>query len=448
MIYTSDQAKKQLLESNRDYYNRLTWQNMFSQNDATAAKAQSQLVDQYTEASADAYVSYLQNQNAIANSNVVGAGRDRLMDENQLALTDAYEQYRQQLTEGQTSIEDARLKREQEINTALEYQAEMTSKYTNAHIDYLNKLFEQYQAGENQLFDAGTQWNKYVKYDPLLDEQGNQMLDEKGNVILDTDNPRLMDTQELANMIYDVDNNLTVKGVDFFDQLENQLANQGGYSWGDYLSETDEELYKWATEYNPYNYTGDGTNAGTLRTMYGMASTDQTYTFAERYAGMTEDELDTMLNDFTASLGSIDMDNATELTDKIMKMANTFGIDEELANAGLDTEALNQMVSEIQKQYDSELTKSGAIGAGTTAAGAGAGAVIGTAILPGIGTAIGGLIGTIIGASAGAGTKAAVDAETKKKYNKLIQDEYNKLVAEMTNYLRSKRRESQMNFNI
>lgn len=463
MIYTRDQAKKQLLESNRDYQNKLTWQNLFSQNDVTAAKAQQQLVNEYDTASADAYVSYLQNQNAIRNSNVVGAGKQQLYDENTAALNEAYATYKQQLNEGQTSIENARLERQQQINDLLEYQAEMTSKYTNAHLDYLNTLWEKYQAGENQLFDQGTQWNKYVKYDPLLDEQGQQQLDEEGNVILDVDNPHLMSTQEIANMLYDADNNLTIKGVDFFDQLENQLANQGGYSWGDYLAETDEELFDWAREYNPYNYTGDGTNAGTLRTMYGMASTDQTYTFAERYAGLTEKELDTMLNDFTSSLGNITMDNASEITDKIMNMANKFGIDEDLAAAGLDRDTLNQMVDDIKAQYEAaksdsagDATKStvagavgGAIiGGGTTATvGAAIGASLGSAV-PGIGTAIGALLGAGIGAIAGIGSGHVSNKVNKDKYNKQLQTEYNKLVAEMTNYLRAKRRESQINFNI
>ena len=64
--------------------------------------------------------------------------------------------------------------------------------------------------------------------------------------------------------------------------------------------------------------------------------------------------------------------------------------------------------------------------------------------MPGIGTAIGGLAGALMGL----GTTALSNESSKDKYNKQLQTEYNKLVAEMTNYLRAKRRESQINFNI
>ena len=43
LVYTADQAKQQLLNMNRDYNNRLIWQNMFNENTLTAQRAENQL---------------------------------------------------------------------------------------------------------------------------------------------------------------------------------------------------------------------------------------------------------------------------------------------------------------------------------------------------------------------------------------------------------------------
>lgn len=344
MIYSESQAQKHLLENNRDYKNRLTWQNAIQGVNAQAQNAQAKLAEQYVNASADAYTSYLKNQNALKSSNVVGVGRQELLEQNNLALQDAYNTYSQQLSESQAEIENARLAGMEQINSALEQQAKYTAAYTNAHIDYLKELYRQYEAGENQLFD-NLEWARYLEYTtPTYDSQGNIVYDENGNVVYDQTIPSLISDKNLMGLMYD-DKGLTFQGADILDQLEHQIAQSGyggsNYSWSDYLAETNPELLEWANTYNPYNYTPEGTNAATLNTMYGIASDDYTYSTAERLLGLTDKQFKTKINDLTSQLTEdLNYNNFENTADELWKIVESYGLTEEFAELGLSRDAL------------------------------------------------------------------------------------------------------------
>lgn len=348
-IYTESQAKKHLLESNRDYNNRLTWQNAIAGVNAQAAQAQSQLNQQYINASTDAYVQYLQNKNALQGSDVVGVGREQLLQQTELALRDAYNSYAQSLQEGRIDIQDNQLNALSNIESELELQAKNTAAYTNAHISYLQKLWEDYQNGENTLFNDPN-WSKYLRYTkPLLNKKGEQMRDNEGNLLYDTTQPSLLDDAELTAMLFD-EKGLTYQGADFFDQLENEIAQYDtGLSWSDYLKETDPELFEWAQTYNPYNYTAEGTNAGTLRTMYGMASDDYTYQFAERLAGITEEELTAVYDEVFKNL---DLSEIVFEGDELSKYL--LGVDENGIVNTKNMKSLKSMINKIGLDYDSD----------------------------------------------------------------------------------------------
>lgn len=344
MIYSESQAQKHLLENNRDYKNRLTWQNAIQGVNAQANNAQAKLAEQYVNASADAYTSYLKNQNALKSSNVVGIGRQELLEENNLALQDAYNTYSQQLSESQAEIENARLAGMEQISSALEQQAKYTADYTNAHIDYLKELYRQYEAGENQLFD-NPEWARYLEYTtPTYDSQGNIVYDEDGNIVYDKTIPSLISNKNLMGLMYD-DKGLTFQGADILDQLEHQIAQSGyggsNYSWSDYLAETNPELLEWANTYNPYNYTPESTNAATLNTMYGIASDDYTYSTAERLLGLTDKQFKTKINDLTSQLmEDLNYNNFENTADELWKIVESYGLTEEFAELGLSRDAL------------------------------------------------------------------------------------------------------------
>ena len=454
-IYTASQAEKHLLESNRDYNNKLTWQNAITGVNAQAMEAQSKLNQQYINASTDAYVQYLQNKNALEGSNVVGTGREQLLEQTELALQDAYNSYAQSLQSGRSEISANQQASLETIQEELDKQAQYTADYTNAHLEYLKELWNRYENGENTVFDDPN-WSKYKRYvKPMLDENGNPVTDENGNIIYDESQPSLLSDDELTAMLYD-EQGLTFSGVDFFDQIENEIANYDtGYSWSDYLQETNPELYDWANSYNPYNYTKEGSNAGTMRTMYGMMSDDYTYQYAERFGGITEQELTSKWDDLRNAINIDDLNvdtNFEEVDKTIMQLVDDFGLTSEFAEAGITSETIGQIREQILKEYNDDMYNEIAAGTAvtTTLGAAGAGAAAGSLIVPGVGSLVGFLIGAIGGI--GVSISIAVDAgkheeEIRAQANADLQKAYNQFVTQMTNYAASKRRQAEIDFN-
>lgn len=430
-IYTASQAKKELLESNRNYNNRLTWQNAITGVNAQAMEAQSKLNQQYINASTDAYVQYLQNKNALEGSNVVGVGREQLLQQTELALQDAYNSYAQSLQSGHADISAGQQEQLTNIENALKQQAQYTADYTNAHIAYLKELWRRYENGENTLFDDPN-WAKYKRYIvPMTDENGNPLTDENGNVIYDETQPSLLTDDELAAILYD-EQGLTFSGVDFFDQLENEIAGYDkGYSWSDYLKETNPELYEWANSYNPYNYTSEGSNAGTMRTMYGMLSDDYTYNFSERFGGVTYDMIQDSYDDLLKSTdnlfsGNLDSTNAEidKMAEDIMSLADTYGLTSELKAAGIDVDTVKSALAGEKDKVLDTLNKNA-----------------GEDFLWFMVTPLG------IGGWISAGINESENNEALKNYQAQARTMYRKLIQDMSMHSASKRRQSEIDFN-
>ena len=86
----------------------------------------------------------------------------------------------------------------------------------------------------------------------------------------------------------------------------NQLASEGrGISFAQWLAGNDEKLYEWSRSYNPYNYTEAGTNLGSFKTMVGLTSADEKYTFMERFGGLSKSDVNNMYSGFTNKLNEL-----------------------------------------------------------------------------------------------------------------------------------------------
>lgn len=433
-VWTSKNVANQLYEQNRDYNNRQTWHTALAENTAQGATALAELERQYNTATNEAYVSYLKNKNALQNSAVAGEGKDELLSQNDLALQEAYDSYRNSLAEGSAQIASAVAESEIAINKALEEQAQYTADYANLHWDYLDQLFHDYSQGENTIFDSKL-WSKYTVDEPVLDAEGDPMHDDQGNPVTEK---RIMTRDELASQLYDENGNLTMQGVDFYDQIENAVAQGGtGMSWGDYLAENNEDLFNWATSYNPYNYTFESTNAGTFRTMVGMAADDNQWSFAERYGGLSEEQINSMyqpIKDKLTQLADISyksnpteaLDLISDVADDIWIMADELGLQGDMLDAGIDKTTFDNI---LQQAYASTTDETDMAGQGTLQifGSTGIGALIGL---------IGGPVGALIGGSIGLVTSTAaviVTAYDQQDQNKQILDAVEKGFTDLLN---------------
>ena len=298
MIFDTSDIKSQLAEANRDYYGRKVWENLYGSIDYAKQRQLGKLQQDYSSAVNEAYASaHLANQN-IAASNLGVGYKTAASEANDLALEEAYNTYRQKYLAGVSEVESLSAKQTQNVTNALSEQAKYESEFAEKPYEYLQYLFNKYSEGDraNNIFYNEELWKRYT----------NEAKDEAGNL---TGERELKSWEEIANYgayedvegkkqwtgLFDESGNLTIKGADFFDQMINQLAYEGrGISFGNWLAENDEKLYEWSRSYNPYNYTEAGTNLGSFKTMVGLTSADEKYTFMERFGGLSKSDVNNM----------------------------------------------------------------------------------------------------------------------------------------------------------
>ena len=468
MIFDTSDIKSQLAQANRDYYGRKVWENLYGSIDYTKQKQLGKLQQDYSSAVNEAYASaYLANQN-IAASNLGVGYKAAASEANDLALEEAYNAYRQKYLAGVSEVESLSAKQTQNVTNALDEQAKYISDFSKKPYEYLKYVFDKYSEGEqaNNIFYNEELWKRYTK----------EAKDEAGNP---TGERELKSWEEIANYgayenvvdefgnlkkqwtgLYDESGNLTIKGADFFDQMINQLAYEGrGISFGNWLAENDEKLYNWSRSYNPYNYTEAGTNLGSFKTMVGLTSADEKYTFMERFGGLSKSDVDNMYSGFTNKLTELNKkvssskgkdskqiaSEFTGLTAEIGKLTDQLGITADIENEiGMSLDDLGKYLA----NNASEAVSNGDIwlqGIQTALTSIGSGAVIGAKAGGGKGAIIGAIVGAIAGSIA-----APLEAQNTKKQNKELakasRDAYNNLVTTLITYSQNKQREAQINY--
>jgi len=358
-ILDSSSISKYLEDANKDVTGQRTWAKAYSSLDLSRQLATNSLQKEYGSSINDAYVNTSKNNAAISASNLGIGYKTQAINDNDVALNDAYNSYLQNFISNKSTINDSIAESVYDVNALKDTQADNTLKYANSHFDYLQNMWDKYESGElsTDLFNEPS-WSKYtnMSYDAL----GNITTDENGNPIRS-----LKDISEIRSEMFDDEQYLTVKGIDFFDQMENDTSTRGIYSFGDYLADNDVDTYNWATSYNPYDYApdkvGNSTNASSFNTMVGMMSDDAEYTFAERAFAMNEGELNTMFNDImnkaeeSAAKYSGDVDESI-LTDFSTEM-NAVMEDLGISTDDVDMTGSETKILEAIQDYQAKVTE-------------------------------------------------------------------------------------------
>ena len=496
MIYDTSTIKSQLAEANRDYYGRKTWRDLYGSINYAKQKQIGQLEKDYSTAMAEAYASAYRTNQGIAASNLGEGYKAAAMEENDLALEEAYNAYKQNYLSGVAEIETAAAQQTQTVTDALTKQAEYIRDFANTPYQYLQYLFEQYGEGDKSenIFYNEELWKRYTN--EVKDEQGNltgerelKSWDEIVNQgAYEEITDRFGNTQKQWTGLYDDSGNLTIKGADFFDQMLNSSAYEGrGISFGEWLAENNEELYDWSQSYNPYNWApdayGQNKNVGSFKTMVGLTSTDEKYTFMERFGGLSKSEVDKMYSGFTSKLTELNSkinkssgrdtkeitNEFTDLTAQIGKLTDQLGITADIENElGMSLDDLGKYLANNASNAVSngdiwyqgisntlEKIESGALmGA---AVGTNYGAIVGTAALPLLGTAAGAggaaVTGAILGAISGliVGVASSINqSEQTKEQNRALakasRDAYDNLVTTLITYSQNKQRQAQIDY--
>lgn len=369
--FTASQAKTNLYNENRDYYNRKTWENLLSQQEQSAIAAENQLVKDYTQASTAAYTSYLQNRANIENSALFGESKQKMLSENQLNLEEAYNTYRQNLAQNEQAVQKSYQEGVSAVDKALEKQAEYTAQYESSHYGYLQDLVKQ-----NPWLLNNADFSRYVTKDILRNEEtGEYLVDESGQY--QYDEPRLKSMQELyygadglLTPILDENGNktgqyeLTPEGADFYDMVENLVASDsiegitGAKSWQQYLEETNPELAEWARSYNPYDYTKAGTNEGTFKTLTGRSSTDFDWSPLERINKNAVTQLKTAFSNIENALNkdTANIEDWSNTIGDLSKVISQDQLQDILTESGINASEEVAALSDALSGYEDEST--------------------------------------------------------------------------------------------
>ena len=237
-IFTGDVIKSQLEDANRNYYGQRTWAKLFGDLDLSKQLGTENLIRNYGTIMGEAYKASKANESAILAGNAFQGFKQAALDENQLALEKAYDSYMSQYLSDQQALNKGIAQERAALNQELDTLAQRTADYGNAHFDYLQALWNKHEAGELNFnpFELA-QFQKFLA--PQLDADGNPVLDAEENPIM-TFRPM----SEIQASLFDKAGNITQEGIDFFDMLEHD-QHLNAYSFADYLSEADKELYEW-----------------------------------------------------------------------------------------------------------------------------------------------------------------------------------------------------------
>ena len=293
LVFDKNDVKQQLRKYNRTYDGRRFWSGLYGNVSQQLHQGSNEIESAYSNAILEAYKSKYGSDQFVAGSSLGDARKQQLFEANEALLQEAYSANQANRLAQYATLQTDAQKQIQSYDELLNQQAQNVSDYAQSHFDYLQYLYDDaIENGdlESSIFMTDPQWSKYLTVDPETQEY------------------TLINMNDLKSTFFDESGELNVRGIDFFDQMENQMAGEGGKrakSFDEYLYENNAELFDWKNQYNLYNYTEEGSNAGSFREMVGRASTDATYTFMERAGGMSREEAQAVIDSYDEKFNNL-----------------------------------------------------------------------------------------------------------------------------------------------
>lgn len=424
-IQTPEQAKQTILSDYRNAAGSRTFGSLYTANELAGARAEQQVEQQYGEQIGQAYKAAMAQRSSILSSNLGEGYKTELSEDVQKSITQAYDKYMSDLSGAKQSIAQNVSKVTSSIDTALGTEAENLAAYNNALGDYYVARDEEMRntlSEEDYIkYTRDPLWAKYYTYDFSENPAMQNIYEDATKLGFDEDKlakvfsqyRRLKTLDELSQVAYedvidpdgtvrreysslfDEEGNLTLAGVDFYDQLENFAAQREGQgtSFGEYLQTKNPELFEWAKSYNPYDVTDDQTRAGSFRTMTGRTSRDYEYSFIERFGGLTKSQTDKTFDKIYKHLEKgVDVSNIESAIDQFKEVSEHIGLTQQDIDWTYIKEQVSQALStsEEYKKLAKEYKASG-----------------GTAVAMAILGYIGSFIMTATGVGVGAGWATA-----------------------------------------
>lgn len=404
MAFTKAGIRSELERLNRDYSGQRTWGQAYGAINLAEQSAMANVEQDYAASMNQAYQSALQNKAAVAGSNVGTGYKTEAIASIDEALASAYDSYLQNYLQGRADIAENMDAYRGTVTKNLEQQADYVQRYEQAHWDYLRKMYEMHQKGELEgggYYDPFEEanWKKYLNI--TTDEAGVET--EAG----------LMNEALLLSKFMDNEGNLTQAGVDFYEQMEQDMAQRSdvqAYTFQDYLrgEKQYKDLPEWANTQYAFSYDptmhGDTTGQSMFNTMFGRMSQDNVYTFAERKYGMTSGQLERSYEPFKSAVDNLN----TLMADSASAKKVDAAFDEVIAqydklakDFNYTDNSLHDQLEELKRQYRAAGSGDAGEVVGSTLAGGMGGFLAATAGAAAAGSSAG-PIGAAIGALVGA----------------------------------------------
>lgn len=364
---------QEVYEANRPYYS-----SMYSSLDRARQIAANRVKESYADQMGS---TYLQGQQAMANigSSALGSNyKTYLQNQLQENINKAYDNY---LSQQQQDISKVTSAYDQSINNLTNYitsegqkLGDYSDRYATGLIqyggEYLTKSdyfklrdyanYEDYKNAKGILTEEQF-WkqNKYLEYYDykayledqiangiLSEEQFNRkkrqaeidykmfegLYDEQGNVNWENvktalyakrDEAGEIVTDQYGNAIMDESGELSTLGKNIFDYLA-AYDKEGFENYQNWLEKKDKDLFEWSIQ---RSILGDPSNA---RTAWKRLGADGTYSFVERFGGLTEKQTQEIFSNFEVNLKELgkneNFDNVKKVIQDIKSFYNDLGL--------------------------------------------------------------------------------------------------------------------------